>query len=196
MFFRHAVLIVTATGLAACQTTKPIAMSVSYQPTSPTATHGDVLAEARAGGQKIPQLRGTEFITVRSYHYTLHKESGTGIKEEMTGAECTLESDGYTASFRTPAQVKVPNYGYASRPVSVRCNAPGYKSGFANASAENETRRKIYQSGAGAGLVGLMTAAIIDAANSEDNDDFKYPLVSVTMNREDCDSSRLGCRAQ
>ncbi|WP_249695253.1 hypothetical protein [Stappia sp. WLB 29] len=196
MIFYRALVIASAVGLAACQTTKPIAMSVSYQPTSPTATHGDVLAEARAQGQNIPQLRGTEFITVRSYHYTLHKDSGTGVKEEMTDAECKLESDSYTASFRTPAQVKVPNYGYASRPVSVRCDAPGYKTGFANAGAENETRKKIYRSGSGAGLVGLMTAAIIDAANSEDNDDFKYPLVSVVMNREDCDSSTLGCRAQ
>jgi hypothetical protein len=196
MMLRRTVLIASMAGLAACQTAKPIAMSVNYQPTNPTAAHGDVLAEARAQGQNIPKLRGTEFITVRSYRYTLHKDSGTGIKEEMTGADCTLESDGYSAKFRTPAQVKVPNYGYASRPVSVRCNAPGYKTGFANAGAENETRKAIYRAGASNGLVGFVTASIIDAANDEDNDDFKYPLVSVIMNQEDCDSSQLGCRAQ
>jgi hypothetical protein len=53
--------------LVGCQSTKPIAMSVNATPTASGIKNGDMLAPQRASGQDIPQLRGQEMVTIRTY---------------------------------------------------------------------------------------------------------------------------------
>ncbi len=97
-------------------------MSVSVTPTTREgAEFGDVLAAQRRAGQDIPPLKGQQALTIRTYEYAQKDSEQFATRTEIEGIACGLESEGYRASVKTPAEVKVPYYGYASRLVSVRC---------------------------------------------------------------------------
>lgn len=187
-------LLFTATlGLAGCQTGKPIAMSVGVTPTN-DSQNGDVLASYRSAGQDIPALKGTEVVTVRTYSYVRKPDSDVNSRIEVEDVACKLESDGYTASIRTPAEVRVPDYGYASRPITVQCNAPGYKPGIKTAAAFNRTMEQRMSNAGQGGLAGVVLVAMINAASDEKKHDFGYRPVDVTMNSVNCAESKQGCR--
>ncbi len=186
-----AIVIITATG---CQTAKPIAMSVGVTPTSPNIQNGDVLAPQRNSGLDIPLLHGTEIVTIRTYETVLDKEQGRSRTVEIENIGCSVESDGYKASIKTPAEVRVPDYGYASRPISVQCNAPGYKPSFKNQTAYNKTFEQRMSGAHNGGLIGVVAVAVINAASDERKHDFGYRPIDVTMNRVGCESAKIGCR--
>ncbi|WP_156462644.1 hypothetical protein [Rhizobium sp. Leaf262] len=196
MIFRFLIPAIAVSGMAlsGCQTHKPIAMSVAATPTSPNIQHGDVLAPQRTAGQDIPALRGNEIATIRTYEYTKKNDSDFSTRSEIEAVDCVLESDGYKASIKTPAQVRVPDYGYASRPISVRCTATGYRPGVANVVAVNKSADQRMSSGSNAGLAGIVVMAVVNAASDQKKDDFVYPPINVTMNRIGCETSKVTCR--
>lgn len=178
-----AFLLATPLLLAACQTAKPITSVVDAQPTVKNVKHGDVLASQRAAGQDIPELRGHSYVTVRTSAVTIDKQSGRQKNEEIEGVACTISSEGYRASVKSAAQVKVPNYGYASRPIKAECKAPGYKDGIQVVAPYDETSQKRMSRAGSGGLLGVLVVGIIDAATSNKNHIFSYPSINVLMRK-------------
>lgn len=181
-------------GLAGCQTAKPISMSVAATPTAKGVPYGDALAPQRAAGEDIPALKGQKIVTVRTYGYAGKSDAQFTTRTEIEGIDCALESEGYRASVKSPAEIKVPDYGYASRPVSVHCQAPGYKPGYASAQPYDKTTAERLDAGSNNGLVGLVAVALIDAATDKKKHDYAYRQVDVTMNRIGCEKEKSGCR--
>lgn len=167
--------------LAGCQTAKPITSVVDATPTVPAVSNGDVLAAQRQAGQDIPEVRGFDYVTVRAIGVTTDKKSGNSKREEIEGVPCTVTSEGYTATVKTAAQVKVPNYGYASRPIKVECKAPGYKNGLLTVAPIDLTSQNRLNSAGSAGLLGVLVVGLIDAADSNRNHQFGYPEIRVVM---------------
>ena len=181
-------------GLAGCQTTKPIAMSVTATPTVSGIKNGDVLAPQRASGQDIPALRGQEMVTIRTYERLKKPDAQFSSLTEIEGITCEIESEGYKATVKTPAEIRVPNYGYASRLISSRCHAPGYKSGFESVKAYNKTGEQRMSSAGSGGVVGVVLVALIHAATDEKKHEFAYPPLKVTMNKLGCEKTKTGCQ--
>jgi hypothetical protein len=179
--------------LASCQTAKPIGMTVSVTPTASGITGGDVLSPQRNAGQDIPQLKGSSIVTVRSFEHTKKADDTFSSRKEIERVSCELKSDGYQASFLTPAQVNVPDYGYASRPIMVRCDHPGFKTGYKNVEAFDKTSAQMRDSGSKSGLLGFGLAVIVDAASDRKKHDFVYPPIEVDMNTLECEKSKTGC---
>lgn len=178
----------------ACQTPKPIAMSTVAVPSNPNIHDGDVLVEHRKAGQDIPPLRGQDVVTVRTFANAISTSGETSKLVELEGVSCKLSSDGYTASVVTPAQVNVPDYGYASRPIMARCDAKGYRPGVLTVSAFNLTEQENYSVATNGGLLGVMFAAIVHAASDVKKHDFAYPGLKVIMNPVGCERTKAGCR--
>ncbi len=125
---------------------------------------------------------GTHPVEVRSFAVT-EKSEGRPEETEFSGASCSIQGRGYSASFSTPAIVNFPDYGYRSQAVTGSCRvkdsvrpivAKPYNITVSN--LQNNT-------GAGGGLVGMMIVGIASgiaiAANDETNDDFGYRPVNV-----------------
>lgn len=180
--------------LSACQTGKPIAMSVMATPTAAGIKNGDVLAPQRAAGQDVPPLQGQEVVTVRTYEYQRDTDAVSSTLKEIEGVNCVLESDGYRAAVNTPAEVSVPDYGFASRPIRVHCNAPNFKTGIATLQPYSKTSADRMQSAGQGGLAGVLVVALIDAASDPKKHDYGYRPADVTMNRTNCASTKMGCR--
>jgi hypothetical protein len=170
--YRYNALAFTLAFAAGCQTAKPIAMSVAVTPTATNIQNGDVLAPQRRAGLEIPPLHGTEIVTIRTYETVMEKTNGRSSTIELENIGCQVQSDGYTASIKTPAEVRVPDYGYASRPISVQCNAAGYKPAFKSRMAYNKTTKRRMSGAHNGGLIGVVAVAVINAASDEKKHDF------------------------
>ncbi|MCB5205507.1 hypothetical protein LH464_23985 [Neorhizobium sp. T786] len=134
-------------------------------------------------------------ITVRTYEHARKTGGGSSSKIEIEGIDCVLESEGYSAAVKTPAEVRVPDYGYASRPITARCTAPGYKSAVTSSSPFNKTaEQRLSSGGQSGGLAGVLVVALINAASDEKKHDFAYHPITVTMNRIGCEKQAGGCR--
>lgn len=181
-------------GLSGCQTAKPIAMTVTATPTVPGTQHGDVLARQRAEGQDIPALQGQEVVTLRTYEYSREADSLGATRAELEGTACVLESEGYRAEVKTPAQVSVPDYGYASRPIRVNCSAPGFRTSHATLEPFSRTSANRMDSAQQSGLAGVLIVALVDAASDRKTHDFGYRPAEITMNRIGCEAKPAGCR--
>lgn len=182
--------------LAACQTTMPISQVKTAVPTNPNVVNGDVLQAQREAGADIPELRGTKLLTVRTYHYMDAEKTKNKKRVEFAGASCLLESDGFTATVTTPGQVRIPDYGYASRLITVKCNAEGYKTDFTNVAAYDATKSARTSSGANSGLIGVVAMGLINAADNEKNNKFEYRAANVLMNKIGCETTRTGCKSR
>lgn len=192
---RSLILIVSAAFLTACQTTAPIQQVTTAVPTDPNVVGNDVLAARRVAGEDVPTLRGTNLLTIRTYHHTLQK-GGKLKKEELIGASCRIKSDGFTGQVKTPGQIRVPDYGYASRLVTVQCDKEGYKTGFTNARAIDVDKTARMNSAAGGGVIGIVAMGVINAVDDKKNNKFEYRPASVYMNRIGCETMKGGCRSR
>ncbi len=191
---KYSIIAACAIILSACQTGKPIAMSVVATPTAKSIANGDVLGPQRAAGQDVPQLQGQEVVTVRTYEHRRDPDAVSSTRTELEGIACSLESDGYRAAVKTPAQVTVPDYGYASRPIRIQCNAPGFKTGVATVQPYSKTSASRIGAARGAGLAAVLIVAVVDSATDPKKHDYGYEFANVTMNRTNCASTKAGCR--
>ncbi|SMX36535.1 hypothetical protein [Maliponia aquimaris] len=104
---------------------------------------------------------------------------GTRDDQELIGLRCTLQGNGFKASFVTPAILRMPAYKGAADPASVTC---GDKADSATETLPpiNMTLARMNQStSSSGGLLGVaLTAAakgIAKAARDPLKDEFNYP---------------------
>lgn len=168
---------VAALTLAACAgpaiETPPIAVT----PTSQASALGlDVYGRDRQRGATVPRFRGQSTVEVRAFGKLEGQRYG-----ELPGSTCNLDSGVYTASFQSPANIVVPNYGPNSPAIFVRCSA-GNISGSTTARVQNLTSNQRMNNAGAGGLLGVVIVAAIDAAaRDEENDTFGYSMIRVEM---------------
>ena len=131
----------------------------------------DVYARARARGNPVPRFRGQETVQVR----TMFKG------KELTGVPCTMDSGVFTASFRTPANVIVPDYGPNSPALFTRCDS-GTATGSVTMNAINFTTQQRQNAAIGTGVLGaIIIGAVAAAKTNNETDEFKYPPITVQL---------------
>ena len=136
----------------------------------------DVYTKARAWGNPVPSFRGQNTVQVR----TNGKLSGGGFGE-IPGVQCPLDSGVYKATFTTPANLIVPNYGPNSPALFIRCMTPT-TSGSVTASSVNMTAQERNNSSVGTGLLGAIIIGAVNEANRDNlNDDFGYNPIVVSL---------------
>lgn len=139
----------------------------------------DVYAGPRRRGNPVPAFRGQETLPVRAF--------GVGsddTRKELSGVGCTLDAGVYSASFHTPANIIVPDYGPNSPAIFVRCTHDG-QSGSTTVTAFNATTQQRMNGAAGGGILGVIVVGAITAANVDnEKDEFKYPPVTVQMKKK------------
>ena len=167
---KKSILLATAVALlAACSETPVTQRSIPVTPTdSRTATGLDVYGYARATGNTAPRFRGTGFLNVRT------TASRNGIAySEVAGASCNLDSGLFVASFQTPANIIVPDYGPDSPAIVVTCTDNEGRTATATSDVANLTKQRRGPSSLTAGLLGTV--------RNTEKDDFGYNPITLTL---------------
>jgi hypothetical protein len=94
-----------------------LVLTACTSPAGPPAGTALVRAEPRPSAAP-PLARGETQLLVRAV-------SASAPGQEVAGAACRAESAYFTAAFVAPAAIRLPDYGSASPPVTVRCRAGG-----------------------------------------------------------------------
>ncbi|WP_296424831.1 hypothetical protein [Yoonia sp.] len=165
--------------LTACTTVDISQPPIAVTPTNRATAIGlDVYGRDRARGATVPRFRGQELFEVR----TFGNRNGDGYGE-MTGASCNLDSGLYQATFTTPANILVPDYGPDSPAIFIQCAIDG-KTSSATVNAVNLTSQQRSQSAAGAGLLGaLIIGAVNESKRNNETDDFGYNPIRINIDR-------------
>lgn len=157
----------------------PLAVSSVTDIRPNTGSRGiDVYEPKRRTGASVPDFAGDQLVEVRTYG-----NAGQG-EVEMTGAACSLEATGFTASMTSPAQVRVPLYRGQSSTLAVTCQKPGYQKRMITVAPFDATRRARLASGVNGGLIGAVIVAGIDAAADNSKNDWRYPVAKVVMDAD------------
>ena len=136
----------------------------------------DVYARPRAGGNPVLAFRGQNTVQIRT-----NGQLNDGGFGEISGVSCILDSGVYKATFTTPANLIVPDYGPNSPAVFVRCTTDT-TSGSVTAGVVNMTAQQRNASAAGTGLLGAIIIGAVNEANRDNlNDDFGYNPVTVQL---------------
>ncbi len=136
----------------------------------------DVYARPRSRGNPVPAFRGQNTVQVRTFGPT-----SDGGRAELSGVQCALDSGVYKATFATPANVVVPDYGPNSPALFVRCTHND-TSGSVTATTVNLTAQQRNASAAGTGLLGAIIIGAVNEANRDNlNDDFGYNPIVVQL---------------
>lgn len=171
------ILLVALLALTACagaEITTPPVMIVPKVPAN--AVGVDVYAKDRARGNPVPRFRGQKTVQVRT-----RGKGESSSHTELSGVPCTMDSGLYSASFVTPANIVVPDYGPNSPALFVRC-VVAERSGSATVTAINMTAQQRQSSAAGTGLLGaIIIGAVAAAHNNPEKDDFAYPAINVSL---------------
>ena len=161
-----------ALALFGCSAADVMTAPIMVNPKNAASALGiDVYAQARSMGQAVPAFRGQETVEVRTYKGT----------QEVTGPVCNLDSGVYYASFSTPANVVVPDYGPNSPAIFVKCEAQGLL-GTTTVDAYNYSAHQRNWGSVGTGVLGAIVIGAVSAATrNEQVDEFRYPKISVKM---------------
>ncbi|WP_226782084.1 hypothetical protein [Oceaniglobus trochenteri] len=176
---RRALIALALLSLAACEAADVTTPPIMVTPKNPAGAVGiDVYARDRARGNPVPRFRGQETVNVRTRG---QGETGGG-NVEISGVPCMLDAGLYTASFTTPANVVVPDYGPNSPAIFVRCTHPDGRAGSATVSAFNFSSSQRQNAAIGTGVLGAIVIGAVNAANTNpETDEFKYPAISVRL---------------
>jgi hypothetical protein len=171
-------LIIVAAVLAVAGCAKPLEVSsiTEIQP-PPGATGVDVYASRRAAGEKVPDFAGDQIVEVRTYK----ANDGGGTGDEIGGAQCKVSARDFSADATSPAKVRVPVYRAQSSPLAVKCEMPGYRPKLIEVGAYDVTNASRLQAGSGAGAVGILFMAAVNAASDQSTHDFSYPVAKLAM---------------
>ena len=127
----------------------------------------------------MPSFRGQETLPVRTSGI-----ASDGARKELAGVPCMLDAGVYSATFTTPANVIVPDYGPNSPAIFVRCTLED-QSGSATINAFNATTQQRMSGAAGGGILGVIIVGAVTAANVDnDKDEFKYPPLLVQLRKK------------
>lgn len=163
--------------LSACATIDISQPPIAVTPADRAAAVGlDMYGRDRARGATVPRFRGQETVEVR----TFGNRNGDGYGE-IANASCNLDSGLYKATFLTPANIVVPDYGPNSPAIFVQCTV-GERTSSVTVNAVNLTSQQRSQSAAGAGLLGaLIIGAVNEAKRDNETDDFGYNPIRVNF---------------
>jgi hypothetical protein len=163
--------------LIACTPAEISSPPISVTPTNKANAVGlDVYAGPRRRGNPVPKFRGQETIAVRSSAI-----ASDGKRKELSGVPCTLDSGLYTASFVTPANLVVPDYGPNSPAIFIRCISED-QSGSKTINAFNATTQKRMSGASAGGLIGVLVVGAVTAARADpEKDEFAYPPTTVLL---------------
>lgn len=105
------------------------------------------------------------------------------IIEPQSGAACQLQGENFSASFRTPGKVLLPDYGNLSKPVKVTCTYQGIARSV-TASAFDATAVQAGRDVAGdnPGLGGMIFGALAERSAAKDRrgqNDWTYPTITI-----------------
>lgn len=170
--------IICATSLlVACAPAEITSPPISITPKNKANTVGlDVYAGPRRRGNPVPKFRGQETLAVRTSGI-----ASDGQRKELSGVPCTLDSGVYTASFVTPANIIVPDYGPNSPAIFIRCIVED-QSGSSTINAFNATTQQRMSNAAAGGILGVIIVGAVTAAKVDNQkDEFKYPPVTVLL---------------
>ncbi len=172
---------VALVALAGCEAAEITTPPVNVVPNIKSNAVGlDVYAGPRRRGNPVPRFRGQEVVQVRSSGL-----SKDGVRSELSGVPCKMDSGVYTASFTTPANIVVPDYGPNSPAIFVRC-ATDTQSGSITANVFNATTQQRMSGAAGGGILGVIIVGAVTAANVDnEKDEFKYPALTVILKPKD-----------
>lgn len=165
--------------LAGCAAKALPVTSISEIKPTTGARGTDVYAPQRARGEKVPDYAGEQVVEIRTYRADENKFGGRG--KEIAGADCKIKTGTYSARVKTPAKLRVPVYRAQSAPISANCSLAGYKPNTAVASVYNKTKNDRMSSAGGAGALGILTIALVNAASNEATHDFRYYPLSVVL---------------
>lgn len=136
----------------------------------------DVYAGQRRRGAQVPQFRGQEIVQIRTWG-----TANGSSRAEAIGVGCLLDSGIYSASFKTPANVLVPDYGPNSPAIFVRCES-AIGSGSITVNATNKTAQERNASAAGTGLLGaIVIGAVNESRRNNETDDFGYNPIVIQL---------------
>ncbi len=139
----------------------------------------------QTAGFASDDLRGFDAVEIRSFLQDDPEKSAA----EVSGAQCTLQGSGFNAQFVTPSIVSVPNFGKASRNVSVNCTLND-KSVNQIVEINNLSAAKRVQAtssaGAGFGIVGVIVASAVATTQAGDQpgDLYGYTDIGITFGKE------------
>lgn len=169
--------VVVAVTTVACSQAEITQPPIPVTPTVAANASGlDVYARQRSRGAQVPQFRGQEIVQIRTWGAV----EGSN-RSELIGVGCMLDSGVYAASFNTPANVLVPDYGPNSPALFVRCEHDS-GSGSVTVNAVNKTAQDRNASAAGAGLLGaIVIGAVNEARRNNETDDFGYNPITVQL---------------
>lgn len=136
----------------------------------------DVYARQRSRGNPVPAFRGQNTVQIRTIG-----QLADGGRGEISGVPCLLDSGVHKATFTTPANLIVPDYGPNSPALFVRCTTDT-ASGSVTSSVVNMTAQQRNASAAGTGLLGAIIIGAVNEANRDNlNDDFGYNPIMVQL---------------
>lgn len=175
--YKFASLTVVAMALLGCAQAEITQPPISVTPNVARDAVGiDVYARPRSAGNPVPAFRGQNTVQIRT-----HGQLNDGGFGEISGVPCLLDSGVYKATFTTPANLIVPDYGPNSPAVFVRCTRDA-TSGSVTANAVNMTAQQRSASAAGTGLLGAIIIGAVNEANRDNlNDDFGYNPMIVQL---------------
>ncbi len=136
----------------------------------------DVYEPKRRAGADVPEFAGDQLLEVRTYKYV----EGEG-EVEMAGASCSLSASGFSATMKSPAKVRVPLYRGKSSTLAVTCEMRGFRKRMVTVEPYDQTRSSRLASGAGGGLIGVLTVAAVDAMADNTKNDWRYPIARLVM---------------
>lgn len=163
--------------LAGCAKPLEVSSITEIKPQTAGAQGVDVYAGRRASGEAVPAFAGDQLLDIRSYKAT----EGGGWGDEFAGAKCKVTARDFAADFSTPAKVRVPVYRAQSSPLAVQCEHDGMKPRMVEVGVYNKTTEERMSAAAGAGAIGILTMAVVNAASDTSTHDFAYPMVRVIM---------------
>jgi hypothetical protein len=160
------------------------------------------LSFAGCAQQKLSPLGGVSSVTmvnIENDHYkslsekyngeqtieirTFNSEGGDTwtAAPEITGANCELKHEYFTASVVTPHAIRVPLYGSQTRQFSVTCAKNGYQQTVQVVSPYNVSQANRRSAGSQGGLLGVLIAEMINSASDPEDDQFEYTGAAVTL---------------
>lgn len=170
-------VVVSAIALTGCVgmeiTTPPVMVTPTF---SSNAVGIDVYARDRSRGNPVPRFRGQLTVPVRTQGKTSDGSFG-----ELAGIPCTVDAGVYKASFLSPTNLIVPNYGPNSPAIFVRCVINDL-SGSKTVTAYNFSASQRASSAYGTGILGAIIIGAVAAAQLDDETDtFAYPPITVQV---------------
>lgn len=147
------------------------AAALSLLACSPTAAvkklEAPQVAVVKNAGVTLPAARRTVLVPIEA------KAGGNSV-----AADCTLSSDLFTATFKAPANIQMPDYGIKSPVITVACTAA---QGAGSVTREPVNVAQNNASTTGAVLFGVIGAIVAsESAKDQDGDHF-YTSINVAL---------------